>query len=441
MRRSGSIGLYIRWLALPLTVLALALIFDLGSQRQQRAGTGTGETGTESLSDAYFLADAKLRRTYTNWGGNTGRIEPLGSDGLSIDLLIRNQQWADLRTKDLVEQFRDVSHETLLRFNGGQSIRGSYRVRGQSSLRSAFQRHVPERLNFHIRLGRALPFTPELNLKRFYLQNLMFDPYGYEMRIGYDLLESIGLFYCHNQLVDLRVNGRMLGIFLLVERPRDAILRNHRKVEGIYRRLSTEVLSFAEFYQRGHGAGKELLARLLRALEQLRGQALVEELEQIIDLDGYLRWLAFNSLVKNGDSFDEVFFYLADSPGEPRRRLRIMGWDYDDIMAKPAHPRVALKDALLYSSEGDLDRLIQAEPVLYRRFCRVYRQLLDDSMTPANISAVTGAVAGELDELDSGLDQAADADFRQRRAQAILDLEAALLARREQVISTLEQCR
>ena len=428
MRRAPGVGADLRWLAFPLAVVALALVLE-------PAGRRSPDAATDAASDVRLAADKKLGRTLASLGGYLGRIEPLASDGLSIDLLIDEQEWADLRRKELVESFRDTSHETLLRFNGGPQLRGAYHVRGQSSLRKAFDSGVPERLNFHIRLGRSLPFESELSLKRFYLQNLMFDPYGYEMRIAYSLLESVGLFHCHNQLVHLRINGQPLGIFLLVERPRDAILRTHRRVEGIYRRLSTEVLSFGQFYQRGQGESRVLLARLSRAIERLRGAALIEELEEVLDLDGYLRWLAFNSLFRNGDSFDEVFFYLAGGSG----RLRVMGWDYDDIMEKPAHPREALKDPLLYASEGDLDRLIQAEPALYERFRRIYRELLMEALTPRSISTVARAVAGELDDLEIGLSGARDAVFRSRRSEAIEVLETALLSRREEILAALEQ--
>jgi hypothetical protein len=427
--RRPSLASHLWWLALPLAGFLGAVVLELTD------GRSDGEI--ESLSEAHFLGDAKLRRTVGTWGESAAAIEPLGRDGLSLEMLIRDREWAEVRSIESVERYRDVSHETLLRFDGGPAIRGSYRVRGRTSLARAFELGVPERTNFHVRFGRALPFTPTLGLDRFYLQNMMFDRHHYKMRIANVLLADAGLFPCHNQLVDLRVNGRLLGVFLLVERPQDAILRTHSEVDSIYRRLSTTELSFAEIYRRGHGRGATLVARLTRAITELRGAPLVAELEEILDLDGYLRWLAFNSLVRNGDSFDEVFFYLAGTAVEPGRRLRVMGWDYDDLWSKPAHPEDVLDDPLLFASAGDLDRRIQEEPLLYGRFRRVYRRLLAEELTPVRISAVAGTVAGELDELESGFDGAEDETFRRRRELAIRHFEKSVLARRERLMSVL----
>ena len=52
------------------------------------------------------------------------------------------------------------------------------------------------------------------------------------------------------------------------------------------------------------------------------------------------RWVAANTLLRNGDYIDEVFFYgtLEKGGGSKQEpRLHMMGWDYDTVL-KPCHP-------------------------------------------------------------------------------------------------------
>ena len=109
------------------------------------------------------------------------------------------------------------------------------------------------------------------------------------------------------------------------------------------------------------------------------------EWAQRLDAAQYLRWVAANTLLRNGDYIDEVFFYghvrkNAPSAGDGGGRryrplLHSMGWDYDTVL-KPCHPvplRYRLKrvnDSLIYCGESKLDHFMHADPGLRR----LYRQ-------------------------------------------------------------------
>ena len=56
-------------------------------------------------------------------------------------------------------------------------------------------------------------------------------------------------------------------------------------------------------------------------------------MSQWIDLDIYMKWLAFNFFIRNGDYTDEVYFYMDPATG----KYRIIPWDYDDIFASGPH--------------------------------------------------------------------------------------------------------
>ena len=66
---------------------------------------------------------------------------------------------------------------------------------------------------------------------------------------------------------------------------------------------------------------------IYKSLKKQNGEELYKTLNQWIDLDNYMKWLAFNFLVRNGDYTDEVFLYI-----DPEiNKFKIIPWDYDDL--------------------------------------------------------------------------------------------------------------
>ena len=438
-RGSGGLGLTVArssarrflWLAFPAALLTLGVLLGLSARgRQSRP--------LDRLDEAHLLGDAKLHRTLTGWRGADGLARPLGHGGLAIELLLPVREWADMRKRELVDGFRQGRREARLRFDGGPEILATYRIRGGQSLDDAFRQHTPQRLNFSIRLSRRLPFAAGIELRRFFLQNQVDDRHMFHMRTAYLLLQEMGLFDCYNQFVSLAVNGRTVGAYLLVERPESAIRRVHPDVLLIARRARPGGAAFEELYRGPTAARDAHLQRLEQALRELEGAAAAAEVERLLDLDGYLRWLAFNSFVRNADSFDEIFFYVVPSPRHPGGELRVMGWDYDDLRAgRPAHPRRTLADPLLFGAEDELDRLVQSRPRLYGRFQWLYRRLLEESLTESHIREVMSRVEAELGPVDTGLPPHEDQRFRRRRAWAMRDFATWLLERRRSLLDEL----
>ena len=118
--------------------------------------------------------------------------------------------------------------------------------------------------------------------------------------------------------------------------------------------------------------------QLYRSLDKDTGEGLYKILSEYIDLEGYMKWLAFNFLVRNGDYADEVFFYI-----DPEiEKYRIIPWDYDDIFAISPHEgkeqrNKILGDKLIFSSEDLLDQKIAADPYLYEGYLKRFKEVLD----------------------------------------------------------------
>jgi spore coat protein H len=118
--------------------------------------------------------------------------------------------------------------------------------------------------------------------------------------------------------------------------------------------------------------------QIYRVLKEYEGEALYTALGQYLDVDFYMKWLALNFLVHNGDYADEVFFYV----DREIRKFRIIPWDYDDIFANTPHEGIkqrdkTLGDRLLFSSEDLLDIKIASDPYLYSVYLDRFREVLE----------------------------------------------------------------
>jgi spore coat protein H len=101
-------------------------------------------------------------------------------------------------------------------------------------------------------------------------------------------------------------------------------------------------------------------------------------LSKWLDIDSYLKWLAFNFLVRNGDYTDEVYFFVDTGTD----KFNIIPWDYDDLFAKSPHEgnidsRRLLGDKLFFSTEDLLDKKIVTDPYLYENYLIQFRKLLE----------------------------------------------------------------
>jgi spore coat protein H len=118
--------------------------------------------------------------------------------------------------------------------------------------------------------------------------------------------------------------------------------------------------------------------QIYKDLSEFEGEELYIALSECIDLDSYMKWLAFNFVVHNGDYSDEVFFYI-----DPEiKKYRIIPWDYDDIFASAPHEgssqrNKVIGDKLIFSGEDELDIKIASDPFLYKIYLTKFKEVLE----------------------------------------------------------------
>ncbi len=239
-------------------------------------------------------------------------------------------------------------------------------------------------------------------LEHVLLLSMCLDASYLKMRVANELLQKEGLFPPWFSLAELRYGGESRGVYLVVERPRKAVPRVMPQNQLLIRHLSDSVYELKRPKIDTVDDENALLAPYLRLFElrhALSGDALFEALSGAMDYPLYLRWLAVNSLLENGDYIDEVYFYdgaprPASTPGDGPF-FRPLAWDYDDIF-KNCHTPRPLSEPLFYCAEGGLDRATRDTPKARIQYVAVLRELMASSFAPSEFAKRVDRVRDEM---------------------------------------------
>ena len=148
---------------------------------------------------------------------------------------------------------------------------------------------------------------------------------------------------------------------------------------------------FVRRYPRVDGPGADIADALTRAeydhvahvAMTCEPNACFEQLNEVLDVNQYLRWLALMTFVDSGDHVDEAWFFASDeipalsltkslsSPMTGPWRFAVHAWDPDDSFQSCHHGGTnALPDAhgTLKCAEADVDKVLLRSPDVYARY-------------------------------------------------------------------------
>ena len=220
------------------------------------------------------------------------------------------------------------------------------------------------------------------SLKRFDLIGLTMDKYYIRNRLAFEMMQASQLFNLFYSFCELRINNESEGICMVIERPEDWALKKkdsplviRRGYDENIRKIKTgkkaEVNNLSTY--RGD------FRQIYRSLNKYKGEDLYKTLSAWIEMDVYMKWLAFNFFVRNGDYTDEAFFYLDPAAN----KFSIIPWDYDDIFSAAPHEgnivenRKIIGDKLIFSIEDLLDKKIVTDPYLYKKYLLQFEELMN----------------------------------------------------------------
>lgn len=306
--------------------------------------------------------------------------------------------------------------EMSFSFQGEELAIDALRTRGESA-----QRY--RRKSFSVFLDRDAgishhDLSRNKDLERFKLIAMAMDYTYIENRVGFGLLEKLGLMPLLFSYAELKINGSTEGLYLLVEDPEEYFVETGAEV--IIRRGYNHRIDDLE-YQPGYHYLKPAYYEgryheIYDSLAYLEGEALFHYLDQRLNMESYFRKMAVDYLLRNGDYTDELYLYsqIKDSLA----RFEIIPWDYDDLFSDKPHEvgtswgtgsiygkryygteeevREVTGDQLIYSIEDDLDYTIATDPVLAAHYALTLQNFLQE-ISSSMISDVFRETVYELE--------------------------------------------
>lgn len=312
-----------------------------------------------------------------------------------IKIYITKNQYADLQKTN---SDKIILAAPVMIVNHDSAVVKEIHTRGNNSLKY-------KRKSLSVELDKAIDFydgTVTAHLKKFNLLNLSMDKHLWHNRWSNINLHTANLFPLFNSYCTVWINDQPQGIYLLVEKPQQA--RNKLNSPYMLRRGPEHTIADEYFEDDDKEAVKKYRKQfqsIYSSIHSLQGSALAVQLQKILNLDAYCRFLAFNYLIMNGDYADEVFFYI-----EPQyNRFEVIPWDYDDILRFMPHEGRAARnkehaDKKIFSLEESLDRAIAGNESLYAQYEQTLKSLL---LTLDSVSLTQSAhqVIDELEKISS----------------------------------------
>jgi hypothetical protein len=224
--------------------------------------------------------------------------------------------------------------QTGVRLAPGQPVQTARaHLHGQSSLRCA-RKHYVLQLD-----GPARHLMPDSATDEFILISLCDDPAYVYSPTAYTLMRP-DLFVPRRRFVELVIDGTTRGIYMLMEKPREEMVRDSTRVSTVMRRGYP--VAGADAFDVNYPNTGDLTLPVQRynafkaTFMGLSGAALVAALRNQMDLDQYVRFLASQSILQSGDYIDELYYIgaeQADGKGGTHERYRFMMWDAEGYSA------------------------------------------------------------------------------------------------------------
>ncbi len=135
-------------------------------------------------------------------------------------------------------------------------------------------------------------------MNRFFVLSLSMDRNYCNNSLAFEMMKAARLFDLFYSFCELRINGQSEGIGMVIERPEDWALKKHNSPLMIRRGYYTldiktgkgtsgdEVKKYRDYFR-----------HIYASVTKYEGQELYTMLSKWVDIDSYLKWLAFNFLV------------------------------------------------------------------------------------------------------------------------------------------------
>jgi spore coat protein H len=290
------------------------------------------------------------------------------------------------------------------------------------------------RKSLNIKLSKKASFytpTDTFSLKKFYAISMSMDKNYVRNKIACEVLHYLNVKVPLNAYTNLLINEKTEGLYLAFYPPEEFGLEKCNASVVIRRGYNASVdgIQYEDISKKEAAALRQKFQSIYREiLHKYEGADLYKQLDNVIDLESYFAWLAFNDLFQNGDYADEVYVMWDKN----KSKFEIIPWDFDDILHGQPHEGLAarnaiLHDKLIFSSEDALDVKIATDDFVYMKYLTYYMQVLE-KLTPFVLARIFNDVYQEIYPYYLNEDVIAQSQYDPSGQTGIRELEADLRA-------------
>ena len=254
--------------------------------------------------------------------------------------------------------------------------------------------------------------------EKFKLISLVYDYTYIENRIAHLLLGEINLWPLHSFFTEVKLNNHHQGLYMFIEDPA-RYLFDFEMAEAVLRRDYRNVVAEIEMNPSINTEAESYYIDQFTALYKIildySGEQLFTELSRHLNIQNYMRKMALDYILQNGDYTDEIYFYAKSISNTTY--FDILPWDYDDLFSNIQHEvgrawavgmvfgeRVYysrddvladLNGRLIFSIEDDMDYIIATDDFLYQKYLVELSYVLS-KITTSKISSSFQSLNNEL---------------------------------------------
>ena len=348
----------------------------------------------------------------------------------SINFNTTNSNYEKIKATD--GQKISVNATTLV-INGDTLIPEEIYTRGQSTL--YFRR---KSYSFSLKSKALFRHEERIEpLKRFLVLSLAMDKNYSRNRLAFEMMEASNFFHLFYSFCELRINGQSEGICMVIERPEDWAIKTKNSPLIIRRGYDHTIKKIKTDKRTERDKAKmyrDYFGLIYRTLNKYEGEELYKTISNWMDINVYMKWLAFNFFVRNGDYSDEVYFFIDPST----HKFSIIPWDYDDLFSVTPHEgnvksRKSLGDKLFYSTEDLLDKKIVNDPYLYKIYLNQFEELMNQLSTDV-LKRVFENTYAELYPYYSHTDIISKSSYDLYKGDNLINLKSDILSVYDQLI-------
>ncbi|HEY9115667.1 MAG TPA: CotH kinase family protein [Bacteroidales bacterium] len=241
------------------------------------------------------------------------------------------------------------------KFNDIEWYNVGVRYKGNSSIKSAYQ-SGNSKLSFKLDFDEFEEEYPELENQRFYgfkqlnLNNNFDDASLMREKVGADLFRNFGLASAQTTFcvvyVDNGSGPQYFGVYTLVEEVDDTVLEsqfgnedgNIYKPDGDAASFALGTFDESEMEKKSNEEENDYsdvksLYTIINSSERTTDEEKWKsELNTILDVDGFLKWLAANTVMQNWDTYGKMThnYYLYNNPDNSK--LTWIPWDNNEAL-------------------------------------------------------------------------------------------------------------